>query len=66
MNSEQYIEQKLNEVDFGNVKVYGINDLRTKKKKQLLNAARTIGKGVNQNLIIGVVDDTLLGSGKGG
>lgn len=66
MNSEQYIEQKLNEVDFGNVKVYGINDLRTKKKKQLLNAARTIGKGVNQNLIIGVVDDTLLGSGKEG
>lgn len=66
MNSEQYIEQKLNEVDFGNVKVYGINDLRTKKKKQLLNAARTIGRGVNQNLIIGVVDDTLLGSGKDG
>ncbi|MCF0119048.1 MAG: hypothetical protein HUJ64_04740 [Limosilactobacillus mucosae] len=66
MNSEQYIEQKLNEVDFGNVKVYEINDLRTKKKKQLLNAARTIGQGVNQNLIIGVVDDTLLGSGKGG
>lgn len=29
MNSEQYIEQKLNEVDFGNVKVYEINDLRT-------------------------------------
>ena len=31
-----------------------------------MNAARTIGKGVNQNLIIGVVDDTLLGSGKEG
>lgn len=66
MNSEQYIEQKFSETNFGDAKVYTIDELRDKKKNQLKNAAKTIGNGVNQNLIVGVVDDSLLGSGKDG
>ncbi|WP_338208187.1 hypothetical protein [Lactiplantibacillus paraxiangfangensis] len=70
MKSEQFLTQKLsslqNEFELAGIKAYDSEQLQGKKKKQLTNAAKVIGAGINQNLITAVLDSTIFGSGKEG
>lgn len=70
MKSEQFLEEKIAslEYEFESIKIksYSSKQLQSDKKKQLTNSSKSIGNGVNPNLVVGVLDTTLFGNGKEG